>query len=308
MNTTNEITNETLEAMLAWNQPRLAKTARGLRQVRTAIPHGAFWSLWRAHKPQLHDLGISPKLINGSWTVNWYQEPNQAAVTAETTRSFVLPETKYPWSDEQIAIFKWFHSGTGSLVVRARAGTGKCLGLDVPILLHDGTIKRNADIVTGDLLMGPDGSPRRVLSTTQGKAPMFKIVPIKGAAWTCNNVHVLTLAGTNHRKGIVRDVALNQLLSETRNQNRPDMNWKLFKPAMVNFPTRPNPEVDPYFFGLWIGDGTKETRTHGLAAVSISKPDSEVLETCKVQAAAWGLTITTQISCNGCPPPNLQVK
>lgn len=29
------------------------------------------------------------------------------------------------WSDQQVQIFNWFKSGTGNLIVRARAGTGK---------------------------------------------------------------------------------------------------------------------------------------------------------------------------------------
>lgn len=35
------------------------------------------------------------------------------------------PATTVQWSDEQNAIFSWFKSGTGNLIVQARAGTGK---------------------------------------------------------------------------------------------------------------------------------------------------------------------------------------
>jgi len=122
MNATN-ITSESLEALLHWSKPSFVTNARGLRQLRTAIPHGQFWSLWRSQKPALQALGISPKLNGDTWIVNWYQDPPPAASAAH--RPFIMPETKYSWSDEQVAIFKWFHSGSGSLVVRARAGTGK---------------------------------------------------------------------------------------------------------------------------------------------------------------------------------------
>jgi len=120
---TNTITTETLETLLRWSKPEVTTTVRGVRQVRTASPHGQFWSLWRSDKVAMQNLGISPKLEGDSWIIRWYQEPPAAAAVA--ARPFVLPETKYAWSDEQVAIFKWFHSGTGSLVVRARAGTGK---------------------------------------------------------------------------------------------------------------------------------------------------------------------------------------
>lgn len=120
---TNTVNAETLEQLLHWSTPSVTSTIRGIRQVRTAIPHAGFWAVWRSQKSACQELGISPKLEGDSWIIRWYQEPTKAAETASSP--FTPPATKYSWSDEQDAIFKWFHSGTGSLVVRARAGTGK---------------------------------------------------------------------------------------------------------------------------------------------------------------------------------------
>ena len=44
--------------------------------------------------------------------------------------------------------------------------------------------------------------------------------------------------------------------------------------------------IDPYFMGLWYGDGSK-----ALTTVAVSKPDPEVQETCEQIAAAWGLHV-----------------
>jgi len=39
-----------------------------------------------------------------------------------------------------------------------------CLGEGTPVVMHNGSIKKVEDVVCGDLLMGPDSKPRRVIS------------------------------------------------------------------------------------------------------------------------------------------------
>ena len=79
------------------------------------------------------------------------------------------------------------------VVVTGSPGTGKCLGLGTPVLMYDGSIKPVEAVAVGDRIMGPDSTPRNVLSTTVGRGPLFQIQPIKGDAWVCNDVHVLTI-------------------------------------------------------------------------------------------------------------------
>jgi len=47
-----------------------------------------------------------------------------AAALQEVAREIIASDSVV-WSDEQVAIFKWFANGQGNLVVQARAGTGK---------------------------------------------------------------------------------------------------------------------------------------------------------------------------------------
>lgn len=51
----------------------------------------------------------------------------------------------------------------------AATGAGKCLGKDTPVLLYDGRVVPVQDVQVGDLLMGPDSQPRRVLSLARGR-------------------------------------------------------------------------------------------------------------------------------------------
>jgi hypothetical protein len=72
-------------------------------------------------------------------------------------------------------------------------GVGKCLGVDTPILMYDGSIKRVQHIITGDLLMGDDSTPRTVQSTTSGWETMYKIHQGYGENYRVNESHILSL-------------------------------------------------------------------------------------------------------------------
>jgi hypothetical protein len=93
-------------------------------------------------------------------------------------------------------------------IVAVATNGGKCLGLGTSILRFDGTVVPVEKIKIGDLLMGPDSKPRRILSVTRGEGPLFKIIPNKGIPWVCNDVHVLTLKHTVTDKII--DIPLDQ--------------------------------------------------------------------------------------------------
>ena len=84
----------------------------------------------------------------------------------------------------------------GRVILCAPPGTGKCLGKDTPVMLHDGKITKVQYIVAGDRLMGPDGEPRLVLSRCRGRGQLYRIVPNRGASFVCNDEHILCLRST----------------------------------------------------------------------------------------------------------------
>ena len=90
------------------------------------------------------------------------------------------------------------------VLVMGETGSGKCLGKDTPVMLVSGEIVPVQDIKEGDLLMGDDSTPRKVLSTTQGYGRLYKIIPFKGEPWICNDVHVMTLCYRGCRTWIPR--------------------------------------------------------------------------------------------------------
>jgi len=105
-----------IEALAQWS----GKPGDAQRQA--LIIRAAFWAAWRSDKEALRAAGVRVAPGAGkSWRVTW---GIPAAAPQNPVDSYV-PDTSRAWSPEQDAIFRWFHHGTGNLVVTARAGTGK---------------------------------------------------------------------------------------------------------------------------------------------------------------------------------------
>jgi superfamily II DNA or RNA helicase len=189
-----------------------------------------------------------------------------------------------------------FGNGFGGGIIRATTGWGKCLHPDTPVLRFDGTLVPVRTIRAGDLLMGPDSTPRRVEAANAGHGPMYRITPTIGDPWECNDAHILTLVDT--KTDAVRDIPLQDYL-------KLPPSWKhrlkqFSPPTGVDFPSAEALPLDPYFVGLWYGDGTK-----ALNGVAVSKPDPEVLQTCHDIAAKFGLHVRTEAIDGKCPTHHL---
>jgi superfamily II DNA or RNA helicase len=73
-------------------------------------------------------------------------------------------------------------------------GQGKCLAKGTPVLMYDNTLKLVENIKIGDVLMGDDSTPRKVLSLAHGFEEMFDIVDtFSNSKYTVNKSHILSL-------------------------------------------------------------------------------------------------------------------
>lgn len=202
----------------------------------------------------------------------------------------MINATLYPHQDRAVELLREaMRAGRRRPMLQLPTGSGKCLGIGTPVLRYDGALIAVENVRVGDLLMGPDSLPRRVLSATRGRGPLFKIAPVKGEPWVCNDVHVLTLVET--QSGRVIDIPLDAYLTRSRTFKHCH---KLFQPEDgVDFAPADDPGIPGHFLGLWIADGTKALR-----GVAISKPDLEVLDACRSTALLFGCSVRTDgISC-----------
>lgn len=151
------------------------------------------------------------------------------------------------------------------------------------VLMHDGSLRAVEDVAVGDLLMGPDSTPRRVLHLCRGEQAMAKIVPTKGDPWVVNLDHVLTLVRTEDGRGkggALVDVTVRQWLTWSRTKKHLH---KLLRVA-VEFPAQTTPApLDPYMLGLYLADGSSR------GSFSIFKPDREVHDAVEAFASSLGM-------------------
>jgi replicative DNA helicase len=135
-----------------------------------------------------------------------------------------------------------------------RPGMGKCLGKGTRVLMADGQLRAVEELQAGDLLMGPDSKPRRVLSMTKGRGKMYKIHQSFGMTYRVNNKHILSLKRSRNEGGWEKGQILNIGVEEYAAKGpKFRSNFKGYKTA-VEFPERLLP-IDPYFIGIWLGDG-----------------------------------------------------
>jgi deoxyadenosine/deoxycytidine kinase len=208
--------------------------------------------------------------------------------------------------------------------VEGNLACGKCFATNTLLLMADGSSKMVQDIAVGDLLLGDDSTPRRVLCTTRGYGALYDVTPIRGdGTYTVTGQHILCMK-------------VSACASIRRKANRPG--WTLFwfdtaamkeaskafpdldqaQTAMDNLPAPGVVEItvsdyialpshvkkmilkgyrvqadfaekatpiDPYFLGLWLGDGTSDN-------TSITTNDEEIVRYLYQFAACQGLHVT----------------
>jgi len=166
----------------------------------------------------------------------------------------------------------------GSFIFLGATGVGKCHGKGTKILMYDGSIKNVEDVLVGDLLMGDDSKPRTVLSLARGKDKMYKITPLNGGnPWTCNNPHILSLKKTGSYE--VVNIPLNEYLEKNKWYKHTHKMWR----TNVDFPSK-MVKIDPYFMGLWLGDGNSHN-------CGITTADPEIVEYIYKIAKDWNLNV-----------------
>lgn len=155
------------------------------------------------------------------------------------------------------------------------AGDGKCLAKDTPILMYDGTIKLVQDIKIGDQLMGPDSKPRNVLSLARGQETMYKVIPARGGiTWGCNESHILSLKCNCTRKRgkkYVKDKIFNLSIKDYLTIGKSTKKLLRLYRTSIDFPNCQCLDIDPYIYGLWLGDGTS-------GKAELSSTDKEIVD------------------------------
>lgn len=155
------------------------------------------------------------------------------------------------------------------------------------ILMFDGSVKLVENIVVGDLLMGPDSTPRTVLSLARGRERMVDVVPTKGATFRVNRSHILTLVrqGAVHvpgkrrdrRNGEIIDAMVSAVIDRwTRSQRAL---YRLIRAGVREFGGERSPlDIPAWVLGALLGDGGFSAEG---ASTTFTSIDPEVYEEVK---------------------------
>lgn len=190
----------------------------------------------------------------------------------------------------------WHHLEWGDLVhqhkklcIEAARDHGKCEAVGTKVRMYDGTIKKVEDLKIGDLLMGVDSKPRKVVRLHRGfDDNMFRIDQSKGDSYIVNSKHICTIIEIGKRRRSleehekrITDVDIPTLLSYSDNFLAErirgfKVSWEAPERKVL---------IEPYFLGYWLGDGNSNNQ-------KITTEDIEVVEYLEEYAKRLGMTTT----------------
>lgn len=197
--------------------------------------------------------------------------------------------------DYQIAMLdrarEHMRAGKRRILLQLPTGGGKCLGRGTLVLMFDGTVKPVEEVIVGDKLIGPDSEPRKVLTTCCGTEPLYRIIPTKGDAYVVNESHILSLRLTGlgnlatgrfggRKTGQIVNISLKAYLAETPYFRHIAKGWR----SGVDWKGGERLPIDPYFLGVWLGDGTS-------AMPHVTAIEPEIIEAVQAEASKRGLHV-----------------
>lgn len=170
--------------------------------------------------------------------------------------------------------------------------SGKALALDTPIITPTGW-KTMGDLKVGDSVFGEDGFPTRIvaLSEIMDDRPCYEVEFSNGETIIADEQHSWVTVDARERKNAARSnrplvpaVHTTEEIARTLHVPRKDSmvqhNHAVLLTKPLQWPEVDLP-IDPYLFGVWLGDGC---RTNGI----ITTADAEII----AQIEAIGYRVT----------------
>lgn len=167
---------------------------------------------------------------------------------------------------------------------------GKALRNDQILYYTDKTEKPIGEAKVGDEIFGSDGKPTKILGVyPQGETELYRVKFQDGRESVCCEEHLWTVY--DYQAGIYKTLPLKEIIRGGYSYKRYRSNdkkestlYKYYIPITkaVEFDKSEN-TIDPYYLGLWLGDGTS-------ANTSITTIDNEIKEWLSIFAKNNNLT------------------
>lgn len=135
---------------------------------------------------------------------------------------------------------------------------GACHGINTKIVMSDGTLKNIQDIKIGDFVLGIDGKAKKVNHLFNGKKQLFNVIPNKGLPFTATNDHLLYLQNRDIK--VKNDFFTLKVEDWNNLSDYKKINYVQHRNNKeLKFENESNPTINPYYLGLWLGDGFRSS-------------------------------------------------
>jgi hypothetical protein len=133
----------------------------------------------------------------------------------------------------------------------------ECFAKGTHVRMANLSIKNIEDIIVGDAILGIDGNPKYVSKTTTGISNMYKINQKRGIDYIVSGNHLLYLEQRS-KVGLKDDgiklIAAKDFNTDELGKYRIRTTYGK-KSGLINFNNNKELKLDPYYLGIWLGDG-----------------------------------------------------
>jgi phage terminase large subunit len=181
----------------------------------------------------------------------------------------VFKVTPDPWQDDVLKAFP--HNQR--LAMKACKGPGKAQPVSLQFYTPDG-LRKWGDLKPGDMVFAEDGTPTRIRGVyDRGVLPMFRVVFDDGSFTVVCGEHLWKVKGrTERRHNHWTVIDTNEIIRRgvrEKNGRWAGRHFEIPQQGAAQFMCA-NLPVDPYLFGIWLGDGTRKGFTYTSADPQIT--------------------------------------
>lgn len=223
------------------------------------------------------------KPLQYMYIVLWYRL--ELAIARDKGKVINMDITQIPKS-MNITPDRWMHylSSVGVNFINPY----ECFDPDTEVLMYDRSVRKIKDIHIGDKVLGPDGTPRTVSDECEGVDKMYRIHSGTGCDdQIVNSRHKIYYTEYNHFKKTYTDKLATplELMKEDLHKSYIKQNRYLKRVHPTDNNVSSNLLLDPYYLGLWLGDGFTNSP-------AIINEDIEVIKWLSEYAESNGMTTT----------------
>lgn len=201
-------------------------------------------------------------ILNGSWQSGWAPVFN-GDIIQWCNKYISLPAGLYAvpgnFSVEHSRyMIKPMHTFADNTVRQINICAGiQCFGKDTKVLMYDGTTKYIQDIKIGEYVVGDNGECRKVIDDHRGQDELYLIKPrgTHAEPYVVSRKHIMCLR-KQRTKNDIRDIdmLLEDYLDLLKRNPKVTRNRHYAYQSKVDW-SKQDVTIDPYFLGLWLGDG-----------------------------------------------------